>query len=37
VEPTETPIETAIRETREETSLSDLRFDWGEDYHDFFT
>jgi 8-oxo-dGTP pyrophosphatase MutT (NUDIX family) len=32
VEPTETPIETAIRETREETSLSDLRFDWGEDY-----
>lgn len=32
VEPTETPIETAIRETREETSLNDLRFDWGEDY-----
>lgn len=32
VEPPETPLETAIRETREETTLDDLSFDWGEDY-----
>ena len=28
VEPSETPLETAIQETREETSIDDLTFDW---------
>jgi 8-oxo-dGTP pyrophosphatase MutT (NUDIX family) len=32
VELSETPLEAAIRETEEETSLSDLSFDWGEDH-----
>ena len=32
VEPLETPLEAAIRETEEETALSDLSFNWGEDY-----
>lgn len=30
VEPAEAPLAAAIRETREETSLADLRFNWGE-------
>lgn len=32
VEAGETPLEAAIRETLEEADLSDLAFDWGEDY-----
>jgi 8-oxo-dGTP pyrophosphatase MutT (NUDIX family) len=32
VEAGETPLQAAIRETREEADLSDLTFDWGEDY-----
>ncbi len=32
VEAGETPLEAAIRETLEEADLSDLLFDWGEDY-----
>jgi 8-oxo-dGTP pyrophosphatase MutT (NUDIX family) len=32
VEAGETPLEAAIRETLEEADLSDLSFDWGEDY-----
>lgn len=26
----ESPLETAVRETREETGIAELRFDWGE-------
>jgi bis(5'-nucleosidyl)-tetraphosphatase len=33
VEAGETPLEAARRETREETGIGELRFDWG---HDFF-
>jgi 8-oxo-dGTP pyrophosphatase MutT (NUDIX family) len=29
VEPGETPIEAAVREVREETTLDDISFDWG--------
>jgi 8-oxo-dGTP pyrophosphatase MutT (NUDIX family) len=32
VEAGETPLQAAIRETLEEADLSDLAFDWGEDY-----
>ncbi len=32
VEPGETPLQAAIRETLEEADISDLVFDWGEDY-----
>lgn len=32
VEPGETPLQAAMRETLEEADLSDLAFDWGEDY-----
>ena len=32
VEPGETPLDAARRETREETGIGDLRFEWGEDY-----
>lgn len=34
VEAGETPLEAAVRETHEETSLSDLRFSWGHDFVD---
>ncbi|MBI2314411.1 MAG: NUDIX domain-containing protein [Betaproteobacteria bacterium] len=34
VEPAETPLEAAIRETREETSLAGLQFRWGEAYRE---
>jgi 8-oxo-dGTP pyrophosphatase MutT (NUDIX family) len=33
VEPGETPLDAARRETREETGIDGLSFDWGEDYH----
>ncbi len=32
VEAGETPLDAAVRETREEADISDLAFDWGEDY-----
>jgi 8-oxo-dGTP pyrophosphatase MutT (NUDIX family) len=32
IEPEEDPLATAIRETREETSIEDLKFTWGTDY-----
>lgn len=32
VEAGETPLDAAIRETLEEADLSDLSFDWGQDY-----
>ena len=31
-EPGEEPLATALREVREETTLTDLQFDWGYDY-----
>jgi bis(5'-nucleosidyl)-tetraphosphatase len=34
VEPGEKPIDAALREVREETTLQDLSFDWGLDYMD---
>ncbi len=34
VEPGETPMEAAIREVREETTLTDLCFNWGEAYQE---
>lgn len=34
VEPGESPIDAALREVREETTLDDLSFDWGLDYLD---
>lgn len=34
IEPGESPLETAIRETREETSICDLDFQWGQDFCD---
>jgi len=34
VEPGETPLTTAQRETREETTLDDLEFAWGESFVD---
>lgn len=34
VEAGETPIDAALREVREETTLDDLSFDWGLDYMD---
>ncbi|HET9122095.1 MAG TPA: NUDIX domain-containing protein [Acidiferrobacteraceae bacterium] len=33
-EPGEAPLETALRELREETTLTDLRFLWGLSYHE---
>jgi 8-oxo-dGTP pyrophosphatase MutT (NUDIX family) len=32
VEPGEDPLAAAVRETREETGIADLSFDWGTDY-----
>jgi 8-oxo-dGTP pyrophosphatase MutT (NUDIX family) len=32
VEPGETPLDAALREVREETTLEDLAFDWGTDF-----
>lgn len=32
VEPGESPIEAALREVREETTLDDISFDWGMEY-----
>lgn len=32
VEPGESPLEAAIRETAEETQIDDLRFEWGTDF-----
>lgn len=34
VEPGEQPLEAALREVREETTLENLTFDWGEDFMD---
>jgi bis(5'-nucleosidyl)-tetraphosphatase len=34
VEPGEQPLEAALREVREETTLESLAFDWGTDYVD---
>ncbi len=34
VEPGETPLDAALRETREETGIDDLEFVWGRDYHE---
>ncbi|HEX4153570.1 MAG TPA: NUDIX domain-containing protein [Steroidobacteraceae bacterium] len=34
VEPGEAPIDAAIREVREETTLDDISFDWGLDFMD---
>lgn len=34
VEPGEEPLAAAIRETREETTISDLEFRWGHSYRD---
>lgn len=34
VEPGEAPLDAAVREVREETTLTDLCFDWGEVYID---
>ena len=34
VELNETPLEAAIREVTEETTLSDLQFEWGQDYRE---
>ena len=34
VEPGEQPLEAALREVREETTLENLAFDWGTDYVD---
>jgi 8-oxo-dGTP pyrophosphatase MutT (NUDIX family) len=33
-EPGEPPLQTAIREVTEETSLRDLQFSWGEQFHE---
>lgn len=32
VEPGETPLQAALRETYEESEIDDLSFDWGEDF-----
>ena len=32
VEPGESPIDAAVREVEEETTLADLRFDWGAEF-----
>jgi 8-oxo-dGTP pyrophosphatase MutT (NUDIX family) len=32
VEPGETPLRAALRETYEEAEIDDLKFDWGEDF-----
>jgi 8-oxo-dGTP pyrophosphatase MutT (NUDIX family) len=34
VEAEEDPLEAAVRETREETGIADLAFDWGTDYRE---
>lgn len=34
VEPGEQPLQAAIRETEEETTLTDLHFDWGHGYRE---
>lgn len=34
VEPGEDPLDTAIREAEEETTLTDLNFRWGQDYRE---
>ncbi len=34
VEPGEQPLDAAVREVKEETTLENLRFDWGKDYID---
>jgi 8-oxo-dGTP pyrophosphatase MutT (NUDIX family) len=34
VEPGEQPLDAALREVREETTLENLSFDWGKDYMD---
>jgi 8-oxo-dGTP pyrophosphatase MutT (NUDIX family) len=34
VEPGEQPLDAAVREVKEETTLVNLAFDWGEDYMD---
>jgi 8-oxo-dGTP pyrophosphatase MutT (NUDIX family) len=34
VEPGEQPLDAAVREVREETTLVDLAFDWGDDFID---
>jgi bis(5'-nucleosidyl)-tetraphosphatase len=34
VEPGEQPLDAALREVREETTLENLAFDWGKDYMD---
>lgn len=34
VEPGEDPIDTAVREVREETTLEDLRFRWGREFRE---
>lgn len=34
VEPGEAPLQAAIRETEEETTLTDLHFDWGHEYRE---
>lgn len=34
VEPGEQPLDAAVREVKEETTLENLSFDWGEDYID---
>ncbi|MDP9089521.1 MAG: NUDIX domain-containing protein [Pseudomonadota bacterium] len=34
VEPGELPLDAALREVREETTLQDLHFDWGTDFMD---
>ena len=34
VEPGEDPLAAAVRETKEETGIDDLTFDWGEDYRE---
>lgn len=34
VEPGEDPLQAAIREVEEETSLTDLQFEWGYDYRE---
>ncbi|MEO7206482.1 MAG: NUDIX domain-containing protein [Steroidobacteraceae bacterium] len=34
VEPGEQPLDAAVREVKEETTLENLSFDWGKDYRD---
>lgn len=34
VEPGEAPLDTAVREAREEAGIVDLAFDWGTDYYE---